>query len=261
MNFTDSHCHLDFPELKEQLSHELNTCSMLGIKRIIVPAVGPKNWQQVLDISSLSFCDVTLYPCLGIHPWYLQPLTEKDLHALEQIALAQSANIIAIGETGIDGKIALEQNNMDQQKSFFLYQMKLANRLNKPLIVHHRRSHNEVIETLKQGQVARGGIIHAFSGSYQQAKTYIDLGFKLGIGGTITYERAKKTINAIKRLPKDSFVLETDAPSMPLSGQQGCVNKPSNIKIIFEHLAQILQCDREALAATLEDNIDQLFFH
>lgn len=260
MKLTDSHCHLDFPELQQQLTYELNTCSHLGIKRIIVPAIGPENWQQVLNISLSSASEVKIFPCLGIHPWYLTGLTEHDLQELEQIVTANKERIVAIGETGIDGKIALEQNNMEKQKLFFLNQIKLANRVQKPIIVHHRRSHNEVIETLKQCQVDRGGIIHAFSGSYQQGKTYIDMGFKLGIGGTISYERAKKTINAIKRFPKEALVLETDAPSMPLSGQQGKANKPSNIKVIFEQLSQILQCDQTCLAAKLEDNINQLFF-
>jgi len=260
MKFTDSHCHLDFPELAQQLKPELADCFELAIERIIVPAVNPDNWQPVLEITSKAPSNVLLFPCLGIHPWYLNELTEQHLIALEQTAFNYQESIVAIGETGIDGKIAIEQNNMEKQKEFFRYQLELANRLNKPVIVHHRRSHNEVIEILKQSPVKHGGIIHAFSGSYQQGKTYIDMGFKLGIGGTITYERAKKTINAIKRFPVNALVLETDAPSMPLSGQQGTTNKPSNIKIIFQQLVNVLQCEPEKLAEQIEQNIDQLFF-
>lgn len=260
MKFTDSHCHLDFPELKSELTQELVKCKLSGIQRIIVPTVGPENWQTVLALTSAHQSDITIFPCLGIHPWYLSDLTDKDLVKLQHLVHRHQDNIVAVGETGIDGKIALEHNNMDKQKNFFMFQLELANNVNKPLIVHHRRSHNELIELLKLCPVNRGGIIHAFSGSFQQGKTYIDLGFKLGIGGTITYDRAQKTINAIKRFPVDALVLETDAPAMPLSGKQGEPNKPSNIIPIFDQLADILQYQKDALAAKLEANIEQLFF-
>ena len=260
LKFTDSHCHLDFPALHTELDVQLAKCAALGIQRIIVPAVSPQNWQGVLQLTKRQHHDVKLFGCLGLHPWYLTGLDESALQSLEQLVALHQKSLIAIGETGIDGKIALEQNNMRQQQDFFVAQIAMANQYKKPLIVHHRRSHNEVIEILKQQPVHRAGIIHAFSGSYQQGKTYIDLGFKLGIGGTITYERAKKTINAIKRFPKEALVLETDAPAMPLSGLQGEPNRPENIVDIFKHLLAIRTEEKSALAAHLEQNIDQLFF-
>jgi len=128
-----------------------------------------------------------------------------------------------------------------------------------PIIVHHRRSHNEVIERIKKFKPLRAGIIHAFSGSYQQAKTYLDLGFKLGIGGTITYPRAAKTIKAIKRLPLDCLVLETDAPAMPLSDQQGQANSPINIIRIFNTLCDLRSESKEVISQTIEENVNQLF--
>ena len=112
---------------------------------------------------------------------------------------------------------------------------------------------------LKKVNLTRAGIIHAFSGSYQQAKNYIDLGFKLGIGGTITYPRAEKTIKAIKRLPLDSLVLETDAPAMPLYGFQGQANSPLKLINVFESLVAIRQESAEAIAEQIEQNISQLF--
>ncbi len=260
MNFTDSHCHLDFSELSNELPQLLSHCLQANIRQIIVPAVSPQKWPQLLELCKNNTSNCQLYPCLGIHPWYLNDLTTEHLQQLEANLTIHQESIIAVGETGIDGLIAKEQDNLNKQQAFFQYHIELANQFSKPLIVHHRRSHQQVIQQLKQSPVNHGGIIHAFSGSYQQGVTYIDMGFKLGIGGTITYDRAEKTIKAIKRLPLDCLVLETDAPAMPLSGQQGQINTPLNLIKIFEQLCLIRNEDKEEIAEEIENNIQQLFF-
>ena len=192
MKFTDSHCHLDFPELQNDIASLLAQCQAQNIHRLIVPAVSPSNWSTVLASCTSHQTSCQLLPCLGIHPWYLQTLNASHLEQLSAEIQQHQNIIIAIGETGVDGVIAKEHDNLSQQQWFFEYHISLAKQFSKPLIVHHRRSHQAVIETLKHTNYTGGGIIHAFSGSYQQGKTYIDMGFKLGIGGTITYPRAEK---------------------------------------------------------------------
>jgi len=259
MPFTDSHCHIDYPECSESLSSLIQQCEQANIHRIIVPAVSPAYWQRLLASCQQSNNNCQLQPCLGIHPWYLKGLSNIHLQQLEQWVEIHQEYIVAIGETGLDGVIAKEQNNLMQQQEFFDFHMQLANQFSKPLIVHHRRSHQQVIEQLKQVPINSGGVIHAFSGSYQQGKTYIDMGFKLGIGGTITYPRAEKTIKAVKRFPLDALLLETDAPAMPLYRHQGQANSPLKIIKVFEHLCAIRGETPEEIAATIENNIMQLF--
>lgn len=267
MKFTDSHCHLDFKEFSLEESSSpvsiLTQCAERDIHRIIVPAVNPDNWEDVLALSNSnskkpqSGCKV--YAALGIHPWFLKGLLQEHLDNLAQIVSKNKTNIIAIGETGLDGVIAKQQDNMNQQNLFFEFQLHLAQEHKLPVIVHHRRTHNETITLLKKVKVQQGGIIHAFSGSYQQACQYIDLGFKLGIGGTITYPRAEKTIKAIKRLPLSSLVLETDAPSMPLYGFQGESNSPLRIINVFEKLVELREESDEEIAEKIEQNILKTF--
>jgi TatD DNase family protein len=268
MKFTDSHCHLDFKAFTAENTHPskslLKQCAKSSIHQIIVPAITPGNWGDVLalannHIDTFNNVQCKIFACLGIHPWFLAGLQQKHLEALAQEVTKNKKRIIAIGEAGLDGVIAKEQNNLNQQNLFFDFQLQLAQQHKLPIIVHHRRTHNETITFLKKEKVARGGIIHAFSGSYQQACQYIDLGFKLGIGGTITYPRAEKTIKAIKRLPLSSLVLETDAPSMPLYGFQGENNSPLRLLNIFEKLVEIRLESKEEIAATIEDNISTLF--
>lgn len=267
MKFTDSHCHLDFKAFTAKgISSTVSLlalCAKKNIHQIIVPAIAPDNWESVLALANniqeqpLSGCKV--FSCLGIHPWFLAGLQQQHLDKLAQKVLENKTRIIAIGEAGLDSVIAKQQDNFNQQNLFFEFQLYLAQQHQLPIIVHHRRTHNETITLLKQIKIARGGIIHAFSGSYQQACQYIDLGFKLGIGGTITYPRAEKTIKAIKRLPLSSLVLETDAPSMPLNGFQGENNSPLRVVNVFNKLVELRQESSEVIADKIEENISTLF--
>ena len=267
MKFTDSHCHLDFDEFSQQRNTLINQCADNNIHQIIVPSIHPKNWDKVLTLANSLYPNslspnigCNIYPCLGIHPWFLEGLNQQDLTALSVIVESNKDKVIAIGEAGIDGGIIKKEDNLAQQIEFFRHQLQLAKQHKLPIIVHHRQSHQHIVPLIKQANLSAGGVIHAFSGSYQQAKEYVDLGFKLGIGGTITYPRARKTINAIKRLPVSCLVLETDAPSMPLFGQQGKENSPLALLDVFNALTEIRDETPEALATQLEENIDQLFF-
>ncbi|RYZ90248.1 MAG: TatD family deoxyribonuclease, partial [Moraxellaceae bacterium] len=128
-----------------------------------------------------------------------------------------------------------------------------------PLIIHCRKAHNELLQQLKHYHFEAGGVIHGFSGSYDMAMQYWSMGFRLGIGGTITYERANKTRQAVKRLPLESLVLETDAPDMPLHGKQGEPNSPVNIIAIAQMLANLRGESLEIIAAQTTLNAQQLF--
>ena len=269
MKFTDSHCHLDFAEFEQHLTTLLTNCVEQNIHRIIVPSIAPSNWQKVLLLTkkqpdkktllNQAQQPINLFAALGIHPWFLNNLNDHHLNQLSTQVKQHKQQIIAIGETGIDGKIAEQEDNLAKQLHFFDFQLTLAKQEKLPIIIHHRRSHQHILPLLKQYSLTKAGIIHAFSGSYQQAKQYIDLGYKLGIGGTITYPRAKKTINAIKRSPLSSLVLETDAPAMPLSGFQGEINSPLHIIEIFNTLVNIRSESAELIAEQLELNSETVF--
>jgi len=284
MQFTDSHCHLDDIVFREQLPSLLAQCAKLAINRIIVPAISPDNFDNVLSLAKRYHNKpIKIYACLGIHPWFLEGLNIAHLEQLTAKVTLEKNNIIAIGETGIDGanikRSDQPEKELAKQQHFFDFQLNLAKQNDLPVIIHHRQSHQYIVPMLRQYKLARSGVIHGFSGSYQQAKDYLDLGFKLGIGSTITYSRAKKTINTVKRLPLESLVLETDAPSMPLSpevmgpevvrkefiakeaiSQEAPANSPVNLIKIFDVLTTIRTESSEAVAEQLEHNIEQVFF-
>lgn len=229
-----------------------------------------------INSAAIKKAQVDIACCLGIHPWFLileENLSPKNLELafyqqqLTNIVSQHRENIVAIGECGIDVFKAKKNtqneqalaNNIRLQQDFFDMQLTLAKANNLPVVVHHCQSHHYILPQLKLHKLAKAGVIHAFSGSYQQAKAYVDLGFKLGIGGTITYPRAKKTINAIKRLPLSSLLLETDAPAMPLLEQQGQINSPLNVVKVFQALTAIRTESAEEVARQIELNVEQLF--
>lgn len=246
----DSHCHLDFSVFDEDRATVISEAKQLGISQFILPGVEASQWQKLLELSKQ-------YPefnfALGIHPYFLKSFKPHHLEALKEQLATSSA--IAVGECGIDGNLP----ELDFQQSIFQSHIEIANDLKKPLIVHHRKSHHLILQSFAKIKPQCGGVIHAFSGSKQDALKYIELGFKLGIGGTITYPRANKTRLVVSELPLESFVLETDSPDMPLHGFQGQRNEPKRLAKVAESLAQLKSTSVENVAEQTRLNTRSVF--
>lgn len=247
----DSHCHLDLPELLPELEQHLANARALGVEGFLVPAVQSSAWLQLLELKRR----YGFYIALGVHPWWASQTELEALAGLENLAVSPEVN--AIGEIGLD--FALDEQSFAVQRQCFEAQLGLAGKLKKPVILHHRKSQNELLRIIKQQQFSQGGILHAFSGSFSQGKAFIDQGFKLGIGGTITYERAEKTRKAVKQFPLEALVLETDSPSMPLNGFQGQINTPAQLALVFEALAQLRGEEPQQIAQVLLNTTRGIF--
>ena len=231
----------------------MESARVLGVNRILIPGTSASCWHKQIALCSPS---PQLEFALGLHPYFLEAFFPQQLEQLSELIQQHRNQILAVGEIGLDFAI---QQDKSLQLEVFESQLELAKYFELPVILHHRKSHHEIIRLLKQHKVARGGVVHAYSGSYQQAMEYVELGFKLGIGGTITYPRANKTIDAVKRVPLSSLLLETDAPDMPVSGKQGKRNSPENLPVILDVLAQIRDEPREEIEKTTDLNFAALF--
>ena len=237
----DSHCHFDFAPFCDDPEYYLGLSHKVGVEKIVIPAVGQRNWQTVRELAGRF---PSLYFGLGLHPFFS---AEHDANALNQLEseLAAEATLrgrndsrcVAVGECGLDFAIADADQN--QQVSVLAAQLQLANRFDLPVILHCRKAFPELMRVLRQNTPIAGGVYHGFSGSYQQATQLIDLGIKIGVGGTITYRRANKTRNTIAALPLDALLLETDAPDMPVAGFQGEPNRPDRLVNVLHELAAI----------------------
>lgn len=242
--FVDTHCHFDFSAFKQTQKH-LDIANDVGVSKIIIPSVGESNW---FEVKSLATQFPALYYSLGLHPYFLKQHSDDALENLKQALSSRSIQCIAIGECGLDFMLEaslLTPDMIQKQYQLFEAQVALAADLHLPLILHARKAHDQVLKILRQYKPKKGGVIHAFSGSYQQAMEYIKLGFYIGVGGVITYPRAKKTRETILRIPLNSLVLETDAPDMPLNGFQGEDNHPAKISLVFDALYHLRGVARE----------------
>ncbi len=256
MTLFDTHCHMD--AFTEDLSDVFNRAYNAGVDKFIVPGCGVFNWDRVEAIAN-NYKGVSF--SLGIHPHFIESyITEQhcepDLQRLDERLSSQPDKCIAIGECGLDFYHSREKESL--QKYLFTAQVRLADKYRLPLILHCRKAHQEIIKILKAEQVSYGGVIHAFSGSVQQAMEYIKLGFYIGVGGVITYPRAKKTRETISQLPLTALVLETDSPDMPLFGHQGEKNHPGNIQYIFDTLVTLRNESKQTIATQLYNSSELL---
>jgi len=204
----DTHCHLDFPQFSDNLSRLVEKAEDAGICGILIPGVKREGWRAVRQITATnSIC----HTALGLHPMFMDEHKKSHLRDLE-MALSVGP-LAAIGEIGLDYYKA--KTNKNEQVEFAEAQINIAKEASLPIILHVRKAHDEMIKLLQQVNFHGGGIVHAFNGTEHQAKKYIEMGFKLGFGGAMTFPRAAKLHVLAKRLPLTSIVLETDAPDMP----------------------------------------------
>ncbi len=268
MHWIDTHCHLDAQEFWPLALTVRAQAAINSVAQCVIPAVQTKNFEAV---RALAHAGADGY-CLGIHPLCVAHAGEEALAQLEA-SLAQyqhDPHLVAIGEIGLD--FFVPELSVDPlraiQQHFLLEQLKLARQYDLPVVLHTRRSVDSVLKTLREVGGRSGvwrGIAHAFSGSWQQAQFFLALGFKLGFGGALTYERARNLRALAVRLPLDAIVLETDAPDMPphwlyktaqqrVDGQPQGINSPAELPRIGAELAALRGISPEVLADATSRN-------
>ncbi|MBV7573336.1 TatD family hydrolase [Pseudomonas sp. PDM32] len=256
MELIDTHTHLDFPDFDADRQALLAESRALGVRRIVVLGVYQANWQRVWELVQN---DPDLHAAFGLHPVYLDDHRPEDLSELGDwlTRLAGHRQLCAVGEIGLD--YFIESLDRERQQALFEAQLQLAADFNLPVLIHVRRSHAAVIATLKRFRLKRAGIIHAFAGSKEEAREYIKLGFKLGLGGAPTWPQALRMHRVLAELPLDSVVLETDSPDMAPAMFPGQRNSPAHLPAICAALADIIAISPEQLAAASTANACELF--
>ena len=253
MNFTDTHCHLADAALRENLPHILTAARKVGVKRFIVPATCPQDWQSVAELSEMPSEHGQIRIALGIHPWFSDGIAEQDFTSLEAV-LARYPRAW-VGEIGLDfyDKTQTPQQR-ERQIQVFSRQLEIAQTLRCRVIVHNLKASNEIAAAVRQTGFSCGGIVHAFSGSAEEARVLTKLGFKIGIGSLLLNPNARKIRETLKTLNDTDFVLETDSPFM-LKKE---INTPANILPIAEVVAEIRGTGVAEIAAATEANVDIL---
>jgi TatD DNase family protein len=250
----DSHSHLDAAEFDPDRNVVVARAREAGVDAQVVPAVAASGFAQLRDVCAAYG---GLHAAYGLHPMYLSAHRPGDLDVLRDWIARERP--VAVGECGLDHFV--EGLDPGLQRTYFTGQLELACEYGLPVIVHARRAVEDVIACIRSagGRGALRGVVHSYSGSAEQARRLFDLGFLLGFGGPVTYERATRLRALVATMPLDFLLLETDAPDQPPAAHRGERNEPARLTEVLDVVAQLRGEEREAIAAATSHNACTLF--
>ncbi len=248
----DTHCHLDFPEFDADRELVIERALAAGVERILIPGVNLTTCRRALALAEQY---PAVYAAVGFHP---NSAAEATPAALAEVrALAKHPKVVGIGEIGID--LYWRKLSRTEQEAVFRSQIELANDVGKPVIVHDREAHAEVLTVLRDQPPASGGVLHAFSGDRSLAEEAVRLGFFLGVDGPLTYKKNEALRALFADVPLDRILIETDAPYLTPQSRRGKRNEPAYVKEVAECLAVIRGVPLETTAAVTSHNAARLF--
>ena len=248
----DTHAHYDddaFDEDREELLKELKINGVVGILNCA------SSYKSIEKTYNLTIENDFIYGALGIHPENADEFNEVVEREIVEL-ISKNNKIIAVGEIGLD--YYWEENPPKEvQREVFRKQMKLAEELKLPVVIHDRDAHADTLDIIKEFPKVNG-IVHCFSGSSEFAKECIKLGYYIGIGGVVTFKNAKKIVEVVKDIPLDKILVETDAPYMAPTPNRGKRNKSDYIQYIIEQIAIIKELDPKEVNIAVNDNFKRL---
>lgn len=247
----DSHVHLDSDAFADDRDAVIQRACDAGVQSLIIPAVDAASWPRIRELCT-EHADA--YPAYGLHPVFLTHHLPAHVDALS-FWLNENPPV-AVGEIGLDFHLA--ELDQDLQRHYFSRQLHLAREHDLPVIVHARSALEEVSLTLRREGDLRG-VIHSFSGSQQQAQRLWDMGFLLGIGGPVTYERAQRLRRIVANMPIEFLLLESDAPDQPDAAHRGKRNEPARVAHILRCVARLRGAPEADIAAATTANARRLF--
>ena len=264
VSLIDTHTHFDVPEFDHDRAEQCVLAYQNGIKHLVLIGFLAKNFSQMVacqtQMAKFAIAP-TAHLAFGLHPFYILQHQPHDLDILE--SFIQTHPSVAIGEIGLDTFTDTMKmpDNYAKQQTLFINQLALAKHYQLPVMLHIRKAHGDTHKLLKSEKFKNGGIAHSFSGGIQEAKAFVNLGFKIGITGQVTNTNAKKLRNTLIELVKtvglDSLVIETDCPDFTpvcCHTTHGRRNTPANLLFVLDELSALLHLDKAELASHLWHN-------
>jgi TatD DNase family protein len=253
MVFIDTHTHLFLPEFDNDRKQVIEDAILRGVDKMLLPNVDSTTVSGLFDVCRQY--PQNCFPMIGLHPTSVKESYMADLHHIESVLKIEK--VIAIGEIGID--LYWDKTYLKQQQEAFIYQINLAKQYDLPIVIHARESFNEIFDILKlQLDKKLKGVFHSFTGDIKQAEQIIEWGFKLGIGGIVTFKNSGLD-KIVEQIDLNHIVLETDSPYLPPVPYRGKRNESAYIVKVAEKIAQIKNCSVEEVAEKTTLNAKSLF--
>lgn len=250
--YFDSHAHYDdekFDENRDILIEEMHTN---GVDYII--NIGADMESSLKSMELAEKYDF-IFAAVGVHPHEVENMTEYDIDTLREYA--EHKKVVAIGEIGLD--YYYDFSPRDKQRYWFKRQLELADELDMPVSIHSRDAAKETFDIISESSV-RKGVIHAYSGSVEMAKDYINMGFYIGVGGVVTFKNAKKLVDVVANVPIERILLETDSPYLSPVPVRGTVNNSQNLKYVADKISCIKQISFEKVCEITAQNAKGIFW-
>lgn len=250
----DSHCHINDASFVNDPEEYIKLGKNAGIEEFLVVGYDAKSSRIACEIAEKHY---ECYAAVGIHPSDVKRMKKGDLESIEK--LAQNSRVLAIGEIGLDYYWDKEESVREQQKEFFIKQIEIANRIGKPISIHCREAYEDCYKILKAHPVKKGGVMHCYGGSVEMAKLFIDLGFVLGFGGTLTFKNAQKPKNVLQSISSNDYVLETDAPYLAPDPYRGKQNHSKYLYLVRDKAAELRNVSIEEVDRQTTENFNRVF--
>jgi TatD DNase family protein len=247
----DSHCHLDDPEFDADRAQVIERARRAGVLGQLVPAIDHDTWDKTRAACAAA---PGLHAAYGLHPLLLDKHRPEHLDALP--GWIERERPKAIGECGLDYYV--EGLDPDTQRFYFRRQLEIAREHDLPVVVHARRAFEEAIAELRRLPGLRG-VVHSYAGSEEQARQLFAMGFCIGLGGPVTYERARRIRRVAQSMPLEFLLLETDAPDQPDAGRRGQRNEPAFLGTVLDCIAALRGVDPQVVAEATSANASRLF--
>lgn len=252
MQLIDSHCHINFDPLAENVPALLDNAQNMGVSHLLLVSVDMEDYPQ---IQALSAQHEQIFSSVGVHPNTTDG-HEPDVEEL--VRLGQDDNVVAIGETGLD--YFRSEGDLRWQHERFHRHIEAARQLNKPLIIHTREAADDTMSTLKSHHAEEpGGVIHCFAEDWRIAELALDLGFYISFSGIVTFKSAKAVQEVARRMPLDRMLVETDSPYLAPVPHRGKTNEPAYVRHVAEFIAELRQEPLEKIAEQTTANFFRLF--
>nr|WP_295970532.1 TatD family hydrolase [uncultured Bacillus sp.] len=249
----DTHAHLNAEQYQEDLSEVIDRALEAGVKQMMVVGFDRPTIRKAMELVELYDF---LYASVGWHPVDAIDMTEEDLQWIEE--LSAHPKVRAIGEIGLD--YYWDKSPKDIQQEVFRKQIRLAKKVQLPIIIHNREATHDIIEILREeGASEVGGIMHCFSGSVETAMECLDMNFYISLGGPVTFKNAKKPKEVAKKVPLDKLLIETDCPYLTPHPFRGTRNEPAYVKLVAEQIAELKSLTLDEVAKVTTENAKRLF--
>ncbi|MEH7463437.1 TatD family hydrolase [Bacillus thuringiensis] len=249
----DTHSHLNAEQFKEDLQEVIARMKEVGVSYTVVVGFDEMTIKKAIELAeTYDF----IYAAVGWHPVDAIDMTEEHLKWLEE--LAAHPKVVALGEMGLD--YHWDKSPKEVQKEVFRKQIKLARKVNLPIIIHNRDATQDIVDILKEENASEvGGIMHCFSGSVEVAKQCVEMNFLISLGGPVTFKNAKKPKEVAMEIPMEQLLIETDCPYLTPHPFRGKRNEPSYVKLVAEEIAKLKELSYEEVAIKTTENAKKLF--